>query len=131
ARPVVGDPAFHLLEVAFPSSFLRLLAGPAQALVEEPADVVGVIPNTEMPLDQHGDPLTSPQVVGPTMSHSAFGEQGFQSGHLLIGQAHLTTQKGSGIQAAGLTSQASPTTKGGGSHAQNPSHDAGRLSTFE
>src|SRR5262245_13550865 len=84
AWPVVGNPAFHLLEVAFAGTFLRLLAGPAQASHQQAVDMGRVIANTKVTLDQHGDALTGPQVVGPTVRHCPLLEQGFQSGPLWI-----------------------------------------------
>src|SRR5262245_9246658 len=131
AGPVVGYPAFHLLEVLFAGAFLRLLRGPVQTLIEQPADVIGMVINAEVALDQYGDPLGGPQVVGPTVRHSPLVEQALQSNQLLRAETRRAARGGLDSQSVGLASQASPTTQGGTSNAKDACDDAGRLSTFD
>ena len=52
ARQLVGLPAFHLLVVAFPGLAFGLLAGPAQALLEDLADVFGVVRDAQAFADE-------------------------------------------------------------------------------
>src|SRR5262249_32971286 len=128
---VIGEPAFHLLEVAFAGAFLRLLAGPTEAPGEQAAEVVGVVAHAKVPLDQGRHALGGPQVGGPAMGHGPFTEQGLQLGQLLVGQSRLGAQSGFGSQTARLTRQAPPATKGRGSDTQKASNDAWGLPSFD
>src|SRR5215203_2987677 len=131
AWPVVVYPTFHLLVVTSAGMFLRLLAGPLKASVEDAVDVGGVITNGEVPLDHQRDALAGPQVVGPTVSHSPFVERGFQTGQLLVVESRFGTKGRLGSKAVALTSQASPAPQRGAGDAKDPSDDVGRLPRFD
>ena len=67
AREFVTQPAFDLLVVTFAGLAFRLLAGPAQALLENLADVFGVQGDAKALLDQACHAVGGPQLVGPTV----------------------------------------------------------------
>src|SRR5271154_561497 len=131
ARPIIGYPAFHLLQIAFASAFLWLLACPVKALCEQSIDMGGVVINAEVTFDQHPYPFTRPQMVGPTVSDSAFLQQGFQNMQLVNRQARLGARSWFGKQSVRQARHASPTTKGGRCNAKNARHDAWRLSSID
>src|SRR5205085_10333289 len=77
AWELIAAPALHLLIVALAGAPLRLLTGPAQAVAEDFADVLGVKRDLEVPLDQAGHAVGGPQVGGPPVGGSPFSQQDF------------------------------------------------------
>jgi hypothetical protein len=67
AREFIRLPAFDLLVVALPSALLGFMTGPAQARLEELADMLRVIRNTEVPVNESGHPSRRPQFIRITV----------------------------------------------------------------
>jgi hypothetical protein len=77
-RIFVIEPPLHLLVIPFPGFPPGFLAGPAQAVLEEFADVLGVVMKTEVSLDDMSDAVGGPQFVPPAMLLSPLQEEFFQ-----------------------------------------------------
>jgi hypothetical protein len=64
-------PALHLLAITLAGPPLRLMAGPAEALLKDLAYVFGVVVDAELLADESGHAFRSPKVIGPAMGLGA------------------------------------------------------------
>ena len=113
AREFVTQPAFDLLVVTFAGLAFRLLAGPAQALLENLADVFGVQGDAKALLDQACHAVGGPQLVGPTVLVSALAEEVFEFVELVVGELAWAAWDGFGIQTVRFSGHTSPAVNGG------------------
>ena len=90
SRPRSAAPLFDFRFVALSRTLLRLLAGPAQG-VQDPANVVGMIPHFEMLLDYVGNPRTRPLIGCVPGRERTFLENGYQAPLLLARQTRAPT----------------------------------------
>ena len=101
-RQRIGLPTVHLLVVAFARLAFGFLAGPAQAALENLADVFGVVRYAEALSDQAGDAIGGPQFVGPAVGLGALEQQLLELAELFLGQPRRGAGSGLGLQAVGL-----------------------------
>ncbi len=78
ARELAALPEVDLRVVALAGAPLGLLAGPAQARVQDAADVIGMIGDAEAPADQFGDAAAGPEVIGPAVGLGALKQELFE-----------------------------------------------------
>src|SRR6516165_4736534 len=86
AWQLIAQPPLHLLVVLFAGLALGLLAGPAQTLLEDLADVLGVQGDAQSFADQACDTVGGPQLVGPAVSFSALQEEAFELAQVVVGE---------------------------------------------
>jgi hypothetical protein len=131
AGEVIGLPSLRLLVAAFAGLALRLLAGPLQALLEDLADVFGVVANAEVALNQAGDTIRGPELVGPTMLLGPLQQESLQLAQLVRGEA----RGGTGVGLAGQTGlrarQTPPTMDGSFVDAEDARDRGGGLPVFD
>src|SRR5262249_31856464 len=72
------------------------LACPIQLVLQEPANMTGMIMNPKMYLDDLGNSLCRPKVIGPTMRRRAFCQQLFQRPVVLVCKALGSTWRRGG-----------------------------------
>ena len=77
-RELVPDPPRHLLVVPLAGLPPRLLAGPAEAVGEDLADVLGVVHAAEVAGDDDGHAVGGPQLVGPPVGLGPLHQQAFE-----------------------------------------------------
>jgi hypothetical protein len=93
--------------------------------------VVGVIVDAEVALNQHGNTLGGPQVVGPTVNQRPLAEQGFQGNPLLVRQSRRGAKGTLGSQAVRSPGQSSPTMQRGRRDTQDTRNISRRFSRID
>ena len=129
ARPLLGDPTFHLFVVTLAGVFLGFLTGPVQTLFQQLAYMFRVILDPEVSLDQDRHTPRGPQGVGPTVRDRSLPEQGAQVSHLRVGQAARTPQGRFGAQTTPMACHASPTMYRRWGYPQNTGYDRWRFAS--
>jgi hypothetical protein len=99
ARQLIGRPSLDLLVVAFAGLALRFLAGPAESLLEDFADVLGVVRDAEAFADEPGDAVGGPQFVVPAVFFGALQQEAFEFAEGVVGQPGRRAGDRSGVQA--------------------------------
>src|SRR5215469_14837621 len=122
AWQLIAQPSLHLLVIPFAGFALGLLAGPAQTLFEDLADVLGVEGDAEALADQPCDPAGRPQLVGPAMLLSSLQQQAFELTQVVVGQAGCGAGGRFGIEALRAAGHASPAMHGGFMDAEDAGH---------
>src|SRR5580704_9785039 len=95
-REFISLPSLDLLLIAFAGPALRLLAGPAEFVLEDLAYVFGMEGDAEIALDQARDPISAPKLVGPAVLLGTIEEQGFEFDHLALAQTGCPARVGLG-----------------------------------
>ncbi len=131
ARQLIGLPALHLLVVAFAGLALGLLAGPAQSLLEDLADVLGVVGDAEAFADEPGDAVGGPQFVVPAVFLGALEKEAFEFAEVVVGQPGRGAGDGPGVQAVGLAGHASPAVQGGDADAEDAGDRGGGFALLD
>src|SRR5262249_60024708 len=85
AWQLIVQPPLHLLIVLFAGLALGLLAGPAQALLEDLADMLGVQGDAHAFADQACDAVGGPELVGPGVSFAARLTEAFRLRPVVLG----------------------------------------------
>jgi hypothetical protein len=119
---------FDFRFVTFSRTLLRLLARPAQG-VQDPANMVGMIPHCKMLLDYVGNSRTRPLIGCVPGRERTFLENGYQVPLLLARQTWAPTRMRlglQGIQTTGLQ-RILPTFHRGGRGAYDSRHFANSL----
>jgi hypothetical protein len=105
--------------VALTGSFLGLLAGPAEALLEDLSDMFGVECNLELASDQFGNPSGGPQFRPPAVVLGTLLEKAFES--LELSRIEPRPWPGMGLGSEfldGLSGELHPGVDGGASAAE-------------
>jgi hypothetical protein len=96
-RKGVAFPPFYTLFVSFTGPAARLLRRPFEALPQKTADVIVMQRHAEVSVNEFGDALRGPQLVGPAMRLRSLAEQAFEFPLLVEGQA----RRGAGVRSRG------------------------------
>src|SRR5271170_3323726 len=97
------------------------MATPVQPPLEQFTDVFGMILDAEVPLDNLGDPSSSPQFVRKTVKRGALVQEPFQLAQLRIGESAFSTGTEFGREALALASHPAPAVQRGACDAENAS----------
>src|ERR1700721_965311 len=127
AREFIVDPSLDLLVVLFLGAPLGLLAGPAQTLLEDLADVFGVILQPKTAFDDGGHAVSCPELVGPAVVLGPLQEELLQLADLLLAEAWGGAFVGRGGQTALPPCQPTPAVDRGFMYAKDARHGGGRL----
>src|SRR4029077_14378742 len=87
--------------------------------------------DAEALLDESGDTVGSPQLVGPAVLFGALAEEAFEFAQLVVGESGRGTGDGSCVQSVGLLSHASPAMNGRGADAENAGDDGRRFALLD
>ncbi len=128
ARPVLLFPAFDGFLVPLQSPPFRFLHAPTQT-VQQAADMIAMIFDSELAADQFGNAGRSPQIGAPAMRRGSLEEQADQA--LSPCRVQLQRPAGRVTHLQGLLAAASPgiapAHHGNGSTADKPSHFVERI----
>src|ERR1019366_2641159 len=98
--------------LSLPRPLLRFVATVVQPLLEQLADVFGVIRDAEATLDELGNPSGGPQLVGEAVDSRSLREKLLQFGEASLAETTFGTRRGLGGEAVRLASHPAPTVQG-------------------